>query len=147
MRLLARQKQVGDNVVIIGGGLTGCEIAYELQLQGKHPVIVEMKNDLIAVKGVCLANSSYLREYFALHKVPVHLETKLVAITDNGVKVQDMKTGKEFEIPAESVIMSVGYKPAPRRARGQTRSRCRRQCESRQSPYGHLGRMDVAMKL
>ncbi len=110
---LLGKKQVGDNVVIIGGGLTGCEIAYELQLQGKHPVIVEMKNDLIAVKGVCLANSSYLREYFALHKVPVHLETKLVAITDNGVKVQDMKTGKEFEIPAESVIMSVGYKPAP----------------------------------
>ena len=71
-----------------------------------------MKNDLIAVKGVCLANSSYLREYFALHKVPVHLETTLLSVTDNGVKVQD-KTGKEFEIPADSVIMSVGYIPAP----------------------------------
>lgn len=109
---LLDKKEVGDNVVIIGGGLTGCEIAYELHLRGKHPTIVEMKNDLIAVKGVCLANSSYLREYFALHKVPVHLETKLLSVTDNGVKVQD-KTGKEFEIPADSVIMSVGYIPAP----------------------------------
>lgn len=109
---LLGNKEVGDNVVIIGGGLTGCEIAYELQLRGKHPTIVEMKNDLIAVKGVCLANSSYLREYFALHKVPVHLETKLVAVTDNGVKVQG-KDGKEFEIAADSVIMSVGYRPAP----------------------------------
>ena len=57
--------EVGENVVIIGGGLTGCEIAYDLILKGKKPTIVEMKNDLIAVKGVCLANSSFLREMLA----------------------------------------------------------------------------------
>lgn len=108
---LLDKKEVGDNVVVIGGGLTGCEIAYELDLRGKKPTIVEMKNDLIAVKGVCLANSSYLREYFALHKVPVHLETRLLEITENGVKVQ--KGNDVFEIPADSVIMSVGYIPAP----------------------------------
>ena len=57
-------RDVGERVVVIGGGLTGSEIAYELALQGKRPVIVEMKNDLVAQKGVCLANSSYLREWF-----------------------------------------------------------------------------------
>lgn len=108
---LLDKKEVGDNVVVVGGGLTGCEIAYELDLRGKKPTIVEMKNDLIAVRGVCLANSSYLREYFALHKVPVHLETRLLEITQTGVKVQ--KGSDVFEIPADSVIMSVGYIPAP----------------------------------
>ena len=44
---LLGKKQVGEKVVIIGGGLTGCEIAYELYLQGKKPTIVEMQNDLI----------------------------------------------------------------------------------------------------
>ena len=39
-----------------------CEIAYELALHGKKVSIVEMKDDLIAQTGVCLANSSYLRE-------------------------------------------------------------------------------------
>jgi NADPH-dependent 2,4-dienoyl-CoA reductase/sulfur reductase-like enzyme len=62
---------VGEKVAVIGGGLTGCEIAYELALQGKQPVIVEMKNDLIAQTGVCLANSSYLREWFAWKKVQI----------------------------------------------------------------------------
>ena len=99
-------------MVIVGGGLTGCEIAYELYLQGKKPVIVEMKDDLIAVKGVCLANSSYLRDFFNANKVPVHLETGLKAINDNGVVVAD-KSGKEFTISADSVILSVGYRPAP----------------------------------
>ena len=68
---LEGKKPVGDNVVVIGGGLTGCEIAYDLYNKGKHPVIVEMKNDLIAVRGVCLANSSYLRDFFNAKKVPV----------------------------------------------------------------------------
>ena len=64
---------VGEKAAVVGGGLTGCEIAYELALQGKKPVIVEMKDDLIAQTGVCLANSSYLREWFAWQKVPVYL--------------------------------------------------------------------------
>ena len=75
-------RDVGERVVVIGGGLTGSEIAYELALQGKRPVIVEMKNDLVAQKGVCLANSSYLREWFELHEVPVYLETCLLYTSD-----------------------------------------------------------------
>lgn len=79
-------RDVGERVVVIGGGLTGSEIAYELALQGKRPVIVEMKNDLVAQKGVCLANSSYLREWFELHEVPVYLETKLKEVKEGSVK-------------------------------------------------------------
>ena len=104
--------QTGNKVIIIGGGLTGCEIAYDLYNKGKTPVIIEMKNDLIAVKGVCLANSSYLRDFFELNKVEVHLETTLLKVTDKGVVVKD-KAGKEFEIEGDTVIASMGYHPAP----------------------------------
>ena len=109
---LRGRKEVGDKVVIIGGGLTGCEIAYELYLQGKHPTIVEMKNDLIAVKGVCLANSSYLRDFFKANKVPVHLETKLCEVKPNGVEVCD-RNGIKYELDADSVILSTGYRSNP----------------------------------
>jgi 2-enoate reductase len=104
--------QTGNKVIIIGGGLTGCEIAYDLYNKGKTPVIIEMKNDLIAVKGVCLANSSYLRDFFELNKVEVHLETTLLKVTDKGVVVKD-KAGKEFEIDGDTVIASMGYHPVP----------------------------------
>ena len=82
-------KEVGRRVAVIGGGLTGCEIAYELALKGHDPVIVEMKDDLIAQKGVCLANSSYLREWFAWKKVPVYLETTLAAVNDGSITVKE----------------------------------------------------------
>ena len=105
-------KPVGENVVVIGGGLTGCEIAYELCLDGKHPTIVEMKEDLIAQPGICLANSSYLREYFALHQVPVYLETSVEEIRDDSVLVKT-KYGQTKEIHTDSTIVSVGYLPTP----------------------------------
>ena len=99
---------VGETVAVIGGGLTGCEIAYELALQGKKPIIVEMKDDLISQKGVCLANSSYLREWFALHKIPVYLETTLQTVNDGNIVCKD-KDGNEVEIACDSVISSAGY--------------------------------------
>ena len=104
-------KAVGNNVAVIGGGLTGCEIAYELALQGKKVSIVEMKDDLIAQTGVCLANSSYLREWFELHKVPVYLNTALKEVKDDSIIC--INNNKEIEIKCDSVISSAGYIPDP----------------------------------
>ena len=109
---LLGQKEVGQNVTIIGGGLTGCEIAYELYLQGKTPTIVEMQDDLITGKGICLANTSFLRDFFAANQVSVHLETKLCEVHEDGVTVAG-KDGKPFKIAADSVILSTGYRPNP----------------------------------
>lgn len=105
-------EEVGQNVVIIGGGLTGCEIAYDLYRKGKNPAIVEMMNDLIAVPGINMANTTYLRDFFKLKKVPVYLRSKLGAIGDGEVTVLD-KDGNPFTVKADSVILSVGYKPTP----------------------------------
>ena len=103
--------EVGDSVAVIGGGLTGCEIAYELALQGKKVSIVEMKNDLIAQKGVCLANSSYLREWFALNGVNVYLNSSLKEVKDGKIIVT--RADEETVIECDSVISSIGYIPAP----------------------------------
>lgn len=103
--------KVGDTVVVIGGGLTGCEIAYELALQKKKVVIVEMMNDLIAQTGVCLANSSYLREWFALNNVPIYLNTSLKEVKDDEIICE--QNGQTINIKCDSVIASVGYIPDP----------------------------------
>ncbi len=107
-----RGTEVGNTVAVVGGGLTGCEIAYELALQGKNPVIIEMKDDIIAQKGVCLANSSYLKEWFDLYRVPVYLETRLKEVWEDCIVCLD-KQGKEFTIECDSVISSAGYIPNP----------------------------------
>jgi 2-enoate reductase len=105
-------RETGEDVVVIGGSLTGCEIAYDLALKGKKPVIVEALDDLIKAHGVCLANSSYLRDYFALHKTPVYLKSKVTEIKDKSVTVL-RKDGTKEEVKADSVILAIGYKPTP----------------------------------
>ncbi len=102
----------GDRVVIIGGGLTGCEIAYELALQGRHPAVVEMTEHLVGAKGICMANSSMLRELLRYHRVPAYLNAVCREINGEGVVI-DTPEGRKT-VPADTVILSVGYTPDPR---------------------------------
>ena len=105
---LTNKKTVGNNVCVIGGGLTGCEIAYDLALKGHKVSIVEMKDDLISQKGVCLANSSYLREWFKWKKVPIYLESTLKEVKEDLVIIKK-KDGTCEEIKCDNVISSAGY--------------------------------------
>ncbi len=142
---LLGKKDVGKKVIVIGGGLTGCEIAYDLYLKGKTPVIVEMRNDLMIGRGMCLANTSYLRDFFKHNDVEVHLETGVAEITDNGAILKD-KAGKTFEVSADNVIVSVGYISTPQSVDGMSR------VVGDSKKIGNLrtviwGAWDVAMKL
>ena len=102
-------KQVGKSVVIIGGGITGCEIAYDLSLKGKKAVIVEMQDDILKVMGLSAANSNMLREIIRYYNIGVITSGTLSEIGDNGVSVMT-DSGDKF-IPADSVILSIGYDP------------------------------------
>ena len=99
-------------IIVIGGGLTGCEIAYDLSLKGKEVVIIEALQDLMVGRGLPFANTSYLRDYFKLHKTEVHLNAKVVEITDKEVVFIDEKQNR-VSVSYDSVISSIGYKPAP----------------------------------
>ena len=67
---------------------------------------------MIATSGVCLANSSYLREMFAYKKVDVFLESRVEEILKDKVIVID-KDGNRVEIATDDTILSVGYVPMP----------------------------------
>ena len=105
-------KEVGEKVLIIGGGLTGCEIAYDLCLKGKKPVVVEAKQDLMVSNHLSLANSSYLRDYLKYKEVPVYLESIVSEVEGNKAKVVG-KDGKVTMVDFDDIILSVGYNPAP----------------------------------
>ncbi len=109
---LLEKKEVGDRVVIVGGGLTGCEIALDLFRKGKHPMIVEMQDDLMSVKNLCLANSSYLRDCFKTNNVPVYLNAQTKQIGADFVDIINEK-GEPVKLSCDNIIVSVGYKSTP----------------------------------
>jgi len=143
---LLEKREAGDHVVIIGGGLTGCEIALDLFRKGKHPVIVEMKDDLIAVKNMCLANTSYLRDCFKTNNVPVYLNAAVKEIGAEEVVIEDQNKA-QVRLPADSVIMSVGYHPTPLTAEEKhihLLGDCRKVGNVRSAIWGAW---DIAMKI
>ena len=143
---LLEKQEAGENVVIIGGGLTGCEIALDLFRKGRHPVIVEMKDDLIAVKNMCLANTSYLRDCFKTNKVPVYLNASVKEIREGSVLILD-ENKNLVTLPADSVIMSVGYHPTPLAEEGKhihLLGDCRKVGNVRSAIWGAW---DIAMKI
>jgi 2-enoate reductase len=108
-------KEAGEKVVVIGGGLTGVEIAYDLALKGRKPVIVEMQKDILQVPGLCASNSNMLREIIRYYDIPVYLNTSLAGITEEGgfrVRVKEKDAPEEMLLEADSCILSVGYVPA-----------------------------------
>ena len=112
-QLLDSGKDPGDKIVFFGGGQSACEAAYELVLQGKHPMIVEYANDLIVTPGTCLANASFLREMLAFKKVPVYLEHTITEIGDGYVMVKPRNGGEPFKLECDNVVNGIGFLPAP----------------------------------
>ena len=110
--LLKEKKEVGDKVLFFGGGQSSCEAAYDLILQGKHPIIVEYAGDLVAAQATCLANTSFLRDAMEYHKVPTYLHSTITEIHDGGVTVKG-QDGKTFEVACDNVINGIGFVPAP----------------------------------
>ena len=111
--LLVDKVETGDKVLFIGGGQSSCEAAYDLILQGKHPIIVEYACDLIAAQATCLANTSFLRDAMEYHKVPVYLESTVTEIRDGSVTVKNVKTGETFDVECDNVVNGIGFVPTP----------------------------------
>ena len=112
-QLLREKVPVGDKVVFFGGGQSSCEAAYEMILQGKHPIIVEYAKDLVPAQNVCLANASFLRDMMTYKKVPVYLESTITEIGDKTVTIKS-KDGKTVtEVEYDNIVNGIGFVPTP----------------------------------
>jgi NADPH-dependent 2,4-dienoyl-CoA reductase/sulfur reductase-like enzyme len=99
-------KEIGKNVVIIGGGLVGSELAASLSLKNHNVTIVEKMADIARDDLSIFRLRDYLEERPNVTLMP---ETNCMEIKKNSVVVAD-KDGIEKEIPADIVILCVGFR-------------------------------------
>ena len=98
--------KVTDDVVVLGGGLAGCECAIHLGMEGKHVHLVEMR-DMLAPDANVRHRPLLLKEIDKY--VTVHTGLKGLRITEEGVYCED-KEGKEVLVPGTSVICALGQR-------------------------------------
>ena len=118
-QLLREKYPVGDKVVFFGGGQSACEAAYEMVLQGKHPIIVEYAKDLVPAQNVCLSNASFLRDVLEYHKVPTYLEHTIREIKDKTVVIASKDGKNVFEVEYDNIVNGIGFVPAPVGGKGK----------------------------
>ena len=102
--VLAGKAEVGQQVVIVGGGKIGCETAQHLLTKGKTITIVEM----LAKIGVDIGASERFITVNSLRRAGVVLEpnAKVIEITPEAVKA--LREGEEIAFKGDTVIIAVG---------------------------------------
>ena len=95
---------LGQRIVVLGGGLVGCETAVHLWKQGKTVELVEMRGEL--APDAYRLHKHRLRELVAEH-VQAHVNTRCLAVTPEGVQVED-SDGNQHLIPGDTVVAALG---------------------------------------
>ncbi len=105
-QVLSGKRKVRGTVVIVGGGLVGCETAHVLTEQGCKVHIVEMRDQV-------LKDTSYVTRHSQLDVLKstgaaLHVNTKLLKVTQRGITAEH--DGKEQFIEADAVVLAMGYR-------------------------------------
>ena len=109
------ESEVGENVLVLGGGFAGVECAIGLALAGKKSTIIEMSDALASgpntpYPGTGAMQIDALWTNVKKNNVQVMLNTKCVEITDEGMICED-KDGNRIELKADKVIAATGIAP------------------------------------
>ena len=98
--------EVGDSVVVLGGGLAGCECAVHLGMEGKKVHLVEMRDTL--APDCNIRHRPILMKQIETY-VTAHTGLAGLQVTEEGLLCRD-KDGSEVLIPGQSVICAVGQR-------------------------------------
>lgn len=99
---------VGQKVVILGGGLIGSESAVYLDSLGKEVTIVEMRSDYAA--DAPAMHKLGMQEYFKNSNVKIYLNTKAKEVTEEGLLCESAD-GNEVLLKADTIFIAAGMQP------------------------------------
>ncbi|MEF9865905.1 MAG: NAD(P)/FAD-dependent oxidoreductase [Oscillospiraceae bacterium] len=109
-QVLSGEKLAFGDVVIIGGGMVGCETAEYLAQQGCKISVVEMLDKIATGESTTVMPT--LLEDFKQHSVRTFVSHTVQSITNNSVLCKDAE-GKEIALPCNFVVMAIGAKAVP----------------------------------
>lgn len=100
------KEKVGDSVVVLGGGLAGCECAIHLAQEGKKVHLVEMRDTLAPDANI--RHRPILMQMIDKY-VEAHTGYQGLKVTHEGVLCKDVD-GNEVMVQGKSVICAVGQR-------------------------------------
>jgi len=103
--ILSGKAKTGNSVVIIGGGLVGCELALNLAAEGKKVTIVEALPQ-VATGEPTLSRMGIIN-LLTKAKINILTNAPVIEVYKDGVDIAD-SLGRRTKVNADTVILSVG---------------------------------------
>lgn len=103
-----RMDEVKGSVVVLGGGLAGCEAAIHFAREGKPVHLVEMRNELAPDANI--RHRPIMMGEIEKLGIQVHTGFKGLSVSKEGVTCADLE-GNEVLIPGQTVLCALGQKP------------------------------------
>ncbi len=104
--VLEGKAKVGQEVVVVGAGLTGSDTAYYLARQGKKVSLVNNSQVLVHVERL---SKLTLKEKLIQRGVYIYPHSRAESLTEHGVNV--INDGALTFLKADTVVIAVGVKP------------------------------------
>lgn len=106
--VLSGQVQTGESILMIGGGLVGCETALWLAQQGKKVTVVEMMKEILGGHNALPhMNYAMLVDLLRFHGVQVYTSASVKEIKEDTAVVRVGEA--DITIDASSVVSAIGY--------------------------------------
>ena len=108
---------VGEHVVVIGGGLVGVETALQMDMWGKHVTCIDMAKTIPSEPGFKM-NDMLMRDYMARSNVDFRPATKLVRIDGDAFtcSVTVEHAHEQQQIACDTVLLALGFAPTAQAA-------------------------------
>lgn len=127
VEMLETGMDVGERVIVVGGGMVGCETAVDLAKKGKKVSLVEQLPAILSSEFVPQQHKGMLKDMIEAYGVEVYEDYKLVEVTDTGAVIEvankmftlgsigevvsSKKKGDRLTLDADKVVLSIGLKP------------------------------------
>jgi len=102
------EKNTGQKIHVVGGGIIGAEAALYLAKKGKDVVLTTRQEEIMS--GSPSYDKSEFEKMLADLGVRIYTVRTLEAITDKGSVIVDGNGGRQ-EVPADNVVLASGYTP------------------------------------
>ena len=106
--ILTNQASYGKNVVVIGGGLVGCEAAAHCAKKAESVTIVEMLEDILVTADHCLNNDQALRQLLKDRETKTIANAKVTHIGSDHIEYE--LNGETMKLAADTVVIASGFR-------------------------------------
>jgi 2,4-dienoyl-CoA reductase-like NADH-dependent reductase (Old Yellow Enzyme family)/NADH dehydrogenase FAD-containing subunit len=113
--VLLEKSPIGNRVLIVGGGMVGCEIADFLSSKGKNVILMERLPDV--APHIDPPSTMFLRKRLQDQGVEIRTSCEVKRILANEVVIE--KDGLEERVgPVDTIILATGYRSKSDAAKG-----------------------------